>query len=57
VKRILNRFRVNLRSKKVSINGIAEKYGGGGHPLASGAYVGSMDEVHRLIEDMDKLDK
>jgi len=52
-----NRFRVNLRSKCVSINDIAEKYGGGGHPLASGAYVGSMDEVNRLISDMDNLNK
>jgi len=53
----LNRFRVNLRSKTISINGIAEKFGGGGHPLASGAYVGSMDEVAALIRDMDNLNK
>ncbi|WP_119326645.1 bifunctional oligoribonuclease/PAP phosphatase NrnA [Companilactobacillus musae] len=52
-----NQFRVNLRSKNVSINGIAEKFGGGGHPLASGAYVGSMDEVYALIKDMDNLNK
>jgi len=52
-----NRFRVNLRSKCISINGIAEKFGGGGHPLASGAYVGSMDEVKALIADMDNLNK
>lgn len=53
----LNRFRVNLRSKNVSINGIAEKFGGGGHPLASGAYVGSMEQVEALIKDMDNLNK
>lgn len=53
----LNRFRVNLRSKNVSINGVAEKFGGGGHPLASGVYVGSMDEVKALIKDMDNLNK
>lgn len=53
----LNRFRVNLRSKKVPINGIAEKFGGGGHPLASGAYVGSMDQVDALINDMNNLNK
>ena len=53
----LNRFRVNLRSKNVSINGVAEKFGGGGHPLASGAYVGSMDEVYALMKDMDALNK
>lgn len=53
----LNRFRVNLRSKNVSINGVAEEFGGGGHPLASGAYVGSMDQVHALIKAMDSLNK
>ncbi|WP_334352880.1 DHH family phosphoesterase [Companilactobacillus sp. HBUAS56257] len=53
----LNRFRVNLRSKCIPINGIAEQYGGGGHPLASGAYVDSIDKVKDLIADMDKLNK
>ncbi|KRO00034.1 DHH family phosphoesterase [Companilactobacillus kimchiensis] len=53
----LNRFRVNLRSKNVSINGVAEKFGGGGHPLASGAYVCSMNDVHALMDDMDNLNK
>ena len=52
-----NHFRVNLRSKNVAINGVAEKFGGGGHPLASGVYVGSMDEVEALIKDMDNLNK
>jgi len=55
--KVLNQFRVNLRSKGVSINGIAEKFGGGGHPLASGAYVGSMKQVEELIHDMDNLNK
>lgn len=55
--KVLNQFRVNLRSKNVSINGIAEKFGGGGHPLASGAYVGSMEQVEALIHDMDNLNK
>lgn len=53
----LNRFRVNLRSKSIPINGTAEKYGGGGHPLASGVYVGSIDMVNQLIADMDSLNK
>lgn len=53
----LNSFRVNLRSKNVSINGIAEKFGGGGHPLASGVYVDSIEKVHALIKDMDNLNK
>lgn len=53
----LNRFRVNLRSKSISINGMAEKYGGGGHPLASGVYVGSIEKVNKLINDMDNFNK
>lgn len=53
----LNKFRVNLRSKNVSINGVAEKFGGGGHPLASGVYVGSMEDIEALIKDMDRLNK
>lgn len=52
-----NHFRVNLRSKNVAINGVAEKFGGGGHPLASGVYVGSMEDVNALIKDMDNLNK
>ena len=52
-----NHFRVNLRSKNVAINGVAEKFGGGGHPLASGGYVGSMEDVNALIKDMDNLNK
>lgn len=55
--KVPNHFRVNLRSKNVAINGVAEKFGGGGHPLASGVYVGSMDEVNALIKDMDNLNK
>jgi Exopolyphosphatase-related proteins len=55
--KVPNHFRVNLRSKNVAINGVAEKFGGGGHPLASGVYVGSMDEVNALIKDMDALNK
>ncbi|AUI72240.1 bifunctional oligoribonuclease/PAP phosphatase NrnA [Companilactobacillus alimentarius] len=53
----LNRFRINLRSKCIPINGVAEEYGGGGHPLASGTYVDSIDKVKDLISDMDKLNQ
>jgi len=55
--KVINQFRVNLRSKNVAINGVAEKYGGGGHALASGVYVGSMDQVGQLMSDMDNLNK
>ena len=36
------------------INKIAEKYNGGGHKLASGARVKTMEEVEFLINDLDK---
>ncbi len=37
-------FRIRLRSKGPAINELAKQYGGGGHPLASGAVVD--DEKH-----------
>jgi phosphoesterase RecJ-like protein len=48
-------IRVRLRSKGPIINVIAKKYGGGGHPLASGASVKTWEEADRVIEDMKKL--
>lgn len=50
-----NKFRCNLRSKEIPINSIAVKFGGGGHPLASGVYVHSMDNVQKLLDEMDKI--
>ena len=48
-------IRVRLRSKGPVINGVAKKYGGGGHPLASGASVRTWDEADLVIEDLRKL--
>ena len=50
-------IRVRLRSRFVHINGIAEKYNGGGHACASGATVYSLDEVNALLADTDALVK
>lgn len=47
-------IRVRLRSRFAHINGIAEKYHGGGHACASGATVYSTEEMHALIEDADR---
>lgn len=47
-------IRVRLRSKGPVINGVAKKYGGGGHPLAAGATAYSWEEVERVIEDLKK---
>lgn len=50
-------IRVRLRSRFVHINGIAEKYRGGGHACASGATLYSKDEVEALLADTDALVK
>lgn len=52
-----DKFRVNLRSKTIAINPIAEKFGGGGHPLASGVFVHGKDQVDNLLQQMDKITK
>ena len=48
-----NSIRVRLRSRFVHINGIAEKYRGGGHACASGATLYSKDEIALLLRDAD----
>ncbi len=50
-----NEIRVRFRSKGPVINGIAKKYGGGGHPLAAGAAVQNWTEADQVIEDLKKL--
>ncbi len=48
-----NIIKINIRSRGPIINTIAEKYNGGGHQLASGAKVTTMEEADCLIEDLD----
>ena len=50
-------IRVRLRSRFVHINGVAEKYHGGGHACASGATVYSREEMDALLKDADALVK
>lgn len=50
-----NNWRVSIRSRDITINGVAEKYRGGGHNNASGARVISKEEALELINDLDKL--
>lgn len=52
-----NSIRVRLRSRFVHINGVAEKYRGGGHACASGATVYNEEEVQALLRDADALVK
>ena len=46
-------IRVRLRSRFVHINGIAEKYRGGGHACASGATLYGKDEIALLLQEAD----
>ena len=50
-------IRVRLRSRFVHINGVAEKYRGGGHACASGATVYGQAEVEALLQDADAVVK
>jgi phosphoesterase RecJ-like protein len=50
-----DQIRVRLRSKGPVINGIARKYQGGGHPLASGASIHSWDEMENVIRDIEEV--
>lgn len=49
-----NKIRIRLRSKGPIINKVAEKYNGGGHPLASGATVKNWEEFDELLDDLAK---
>ena len=48
-------IRVRLRSRFVTVNALAEKYGGGGHACASGATVRGKKEIRALIRDAENL--
>lgn len=47
-------IRVRLRSRFVTINEVAEQFGGGGHACASGATVSNRKEMQKLIDIADK---
>lgn len=44
-----------LRSSRYNINPVAVKYGGGGHPKASGAMVPDRDTAMAMLRDLDAL--
>ena len=51
----VDQIRVRLRSKGPIINTLAAQYGGGGHPLAAGASVGTWEEADELIVNLKKM--
>lgn len=52
-----NQYKFNIRSRGPIVNTIAEKYNGGGHKMASGARVKTLDEAMLLVKDLDLLCK
>jgi len=50
-----DQIRVRLRSKGPIINKVAQKYKGGGHPLAAGASIYSWSEVDLVLRDLSEL--
>lgn len=48
-------FRVRLRSKGPTINELAKKHDGGGHPLASGAKAQDEAEIEQIVQELDQL--
>jgi len=46
-------WRISIRSKKEDISPIAFKWGGGGHPQASGAKIKDLSELDAFIGDLD----
>lgn len=46
-------YRVRLRSRTIVINKIANQFEGGGHPMASGAWAQTMQDIDRLIKNVD----
>ncbi|AKU80292.1 DHH family phosphoesterase [Spiroplasma turonicum] len=51
------KIKVSLRSRKHNVNKVAEKFGGGGHILASGLTLQSWKELKLLNKELDKLFK
>lgn len=47
-------IRVRLRSRGPIVNTIAQKYNGGGHPLASGATIYKWEDTDLVIKDLEE---
>jgi phosphoesterase RecJ-like protein len=48
-------FRIRLRSKGPSINGVAKLHDGGGHALASGAKAADQQEIETVVRELDQV--
>jgi phosphoesterase RecJ-like protein len=50
-------IRIRLRSNGPTINGVAEKFSGGGHAKASGASIKSWDDIELFVEEVESVIK
>lgn len=50
-----NNWRVSIRSRDVTVNEVAQKYNGGGHAMASGAKLATIEMLPNLIGDLKEL--
>ena len=48
-------YRVRLRSRTIVINKIANRFEGGGHPMASGAWAQTAEDIERLINTVNAV--
>ncbi|GAJ25987.1 3'-to-5' oligoribonuclease A [Liquorilactobacillus sucicola DSM 21376 = JCM 15457] len=48
-------FRLRIRSKGPVINELAKEYAGGGHPLASGAFMPDAEKIPEYIKKLDAV--
>ncbi len=49
-----NQYRISIRSRGPEINKVAEQHHGGGHKMASGVRVKTLDEALEVMRDLDK---
>ena len=47
-------YRASIRSRDITINRVAARYGGGGHRVAAGARPKNLDEIYKLVADLGK---
>lgn len=50
----LNLYKINIRSRDIVINDVAERFNGGGHKFASGARIKTKEDVYKLFEALDE---
>ncbi|EOA07174.1 Phosphoesterase DHH family protein [Mycoplasma yeatsii 13926] len=50
-----DQLKVSFRSRDYEVNKVAEKHNGGGHKLASGARIETLNEIPTLVHELEEL--